>query len=361
VRELRLAPQAGCPITGGVKAAILRGRRQLNIEDLPVPSLAPGEVRVRIETALTCGTDLKVWNRGYHARMLRPPCPFGHEFAGIIAEVHPQTSGWREGERVVASNSAPCGQCDCCRRGQENLCDDLLFVNGAYAESIVLPARIVERNLLRIAPETGFRDAALTEPLACVVQGLADLRLQSGERVLVVGAGPIGLMAAVLARAEGCQVTVVGRGEHRLRAARQLGLPDLVDVTGQDDLEWAVKSSLADPRFDVVFEAVGSPATWAACARLVGKGGRVNWFGGCPADTSITLDTGLIHYSALTLLASFHHTPRAIRRALQHIENGLIRAADFVSDEVKLSDLPAAFSAMVGGNRAVKVAVNVRA
>ena len=155
-------------------------------------------------------------------------------------------------------------------------------------------------------------------------------------------------------------MTVAGRGEHRLGAARQLGLRELVDVTGQDDLERAITCSIAESRFDVVFEAVGSPATWAACARLVRKGGRVNWFGGCPADTTITLDTGLIHYSALTLLASFHHTPRTIRRAVQHIEDGLIRAGDFVNTEVNLSDLPEAFAGMANGNRAVKIAVDVR-
>lgn len=360
MRELRLARQAGCRVTGGVNAAILRGRRHLTIEPVSELPLRPGEVRVRIEAALTCGTDLKVWKRGYHARMLQPPCPFGHEFAGLIDEVHPETTGWRPGDSVVAANSAPCGICDSCRRGQENLCDDLLFLNGAYAESIVVPARITARNLLRLAPETGFRDAALTEPLACVVQGLADLRLEPGERLLVVGAGPIGLMAAVLGRDRGAQVTLVGRGAPRLAAARALGLPDIVDVSGQDDVEWAVKSSHDDSRFDAVFEAVGTPDTWAACVRLARKGGRINWFGGCPSGATVPLDTSLIHYSALNLTASFHHTPRTLRRALQYIEDGVIRAENFVNAEVPLSALPQAFEAMAEGNIAVKTAVDVR-
>jgi len=343
-----------------MNAAILRGRRHLAIEQVPEAPLQPGEVRVRIHTALTCGTDLKVWERGYHARMLQVPCPFGHEFAGVISEVHPQVSGWVAGERVVAANSAPCGVCDCCRRGQENLCDDLVFLNGAYAESIVIPARIAAHNLLRLNPDTGFRDAALVEPLACVVQGLSDLRIGPGENLLVIGTGPVGLMAAVLARDLGAQVTLAGRGAQRVASARALGFHDIVDVSGKDDVEWAIKSSREQARFDAVFEAVGSPAVWSACVRLVRKGGRVNWFGGCPSDTSVQLDTGLIHYSSLTLLASFHHTPRTVRRALQYIEDGVIRADDFVNAEVPLSQLPSTFEAMAEGNTAIKTAVDVR-
>lgn len=344
-----------------MRAAILRGRRQLAIELVAEAPLQPGEVRVRIETALTCGTDLKVWKRGYHARMLRPPCAFGHEFAGVISEATPEAAGWRPGDRVVAANSAPCGACDACRRGQENLCDDLLFLNGAYAESLVIPARMVGCNLLRLHPDTPFRDAALTEPLACVVLGLDDLRPSGGERLLVLGAGPIGLMAAVLARHAGAEVTLAGRGAARLSAARRMGFHRVVDVGAVDDVEWTIKSELGDSGFDAVFEAVGSPSTWGACVRLVRPGGRVNWFGGCPADSTIPLDTGLVHYGALHLMASFHHTPRTVRRALQWIEDGAIRADDFVNSTVPLSALPEAFDAMAAGNAAIKTAVEVRA
>ncbi|HAB16105.1 MAG TPA: alcohol dehydrogenase, partial [Verrucomicrobiales bacterium] len=298
-----------------MKAARLHGRQDLRVENVEEMSLAPGEVRVRIEAALTCGTDVKVWRRGYHARMLTPPCRFGHEFAGVISEVHPQTPGWSLGERVVAANSAPCGDCDFCQRGQEQLCRDLLFLNGAYAESIVVPARIVRCNLLRLGAGTSFRDAALVEPLACVVQGLDQLRVHPGERVLVIGSGPIGLMATALVIGSGADAVVAGRGTARLAAARRLGARAVVESAAHDDVEWAVKSALERTEFDAVFEAVGKPETWAAAVRLVRPGGRVNWFGGCPSGSSVMLDTTWVHYSALTLFASFHHTPRTIRRA----------------------------------------------
>ena len=321
--------------------------------------LEPGEVRIQVEASLTCGTDLKVFKRGYHAKMIVPPAVFGHELAGTICEVRRREGAgrpaWEVGERVAVANSAPCGDCFYCRNAQENLCDDLLFLNGAYAESIAVPARLVEKNLLRLKPATEFRDAALVEPLACVVQGVEDTRLRAGQRVLVLGSGPIGLMFVALARQMGCAVTVSGRGEKRLAAARRLGAERVLEAGSSSE-----SRVTADLVFDVVIEAVGKPETWEAAVRLVRKGGTVNFFGGCPSGTSVALDTGRIHYSNLTLLASFHHTPRAIRRALEFIESGLIRAADFVDGECRLTELPGVFQSMAAGNRAVKTLVRVR-
>lgn len=345
-----------------MKAAVLHGKETVRVEEVAEPALKPGEVRIRIEAALTCGTDLKVYKRGYHAKMIVPPACFGHELAGVISEVRraehgTQNEAWRVGDRVVVANSAPCGQCLHCRNQQENLCDDLLFLNGAYAESIVVPARLVEKNLLRLQAGTEFRDAALTEPLACVVLGVEETKLRAGQRVLVLGAGPIGLMFVALARELGGIVSVAGRGEQRLQAARKLGATQVFDVGARGDILAAVPK---DERFDAVIEAVGKREAWETAVKLVRKGGIVNFFGGCPAGTTVALDTGLLHYSSLTLVASFHHTPRTIRRALGFIEAGVIRAADFVNGEWPLSRLPELLHSMTTGNRAVKTLIKVR-
>ncbi len=378
-----------------MKAAVLHGKEDVRVEEIATQPLREGEVRVAIEAALTCGTDLKVYKRGYHARMIVPPAVFGHELAGVITEVSspqsavhgpestvqsPQSKAqspkfkvqspqstvlsspswalpeWWVGDRVVVANSAPCGACFFCRNGQENLCDDLLFLNGAYAESIVVPARIVAKNMLRLKPATSFADAALVEPLACVVQGAEDSHLRGGQRVLVIGAGPIGLMFVTLAKHSGCTVTVAGRGAQRLDRARKLGADFILPSLGQN----VSPSAQTDTGFDVVIEAVGKPETWEAAVRVVRKGGTVNFFGGCPSGTVVTLDTSLIHYSNLILLASFHHTPRAIRQALDYIERGVIRSRDFIDGEAPLSELPALFRSMAQGNRAVKTLIRVR-
>ena len=355
-----------------MKAAILHGREHIRIEDVTPATLKPGEVRVRIEAALTCGTDLKVFKRGYHAKMIVPPAVFGHELAGVISEVQSPKSkvqgwNWKIGDRVVAANSAPCGECFFCRNHRENLCEDLLFLNGAYAESLVIPARLVRKNLLRLKPETGFRDAALVEPLACVVQGIEDTELRAGQNVLVIGAGPIGLMFVALGKNLGCNVTVAGRGERRLQTAQRLGAGKVFEVGKRGNIAEAIyggaKSEIGNRKlqieFDAVIEAVGKPKTWEAAVQLVRKGGTVNFFGGCPSGAKVAFDTELIHYSNLTLLASFHHTPHTIRRALKFIEAGVIRARDFVDGECPLSRLPELFKTMAAGNHAVKTLIRV--
>ncbi len=344
-----------------VKAAILHGKENIQIEDVSPPALKPGEVRVRIESALTCGTDLKVFKRGYHAKMIVPPAVFGHELAGVISELGDGSlkSGWKIGDRVVPANSAPCGNCFHCGVGQENICDDLQFLNGAYAESIVVPARLVQKNLLRLKPETDFADASLTEPLACVVQGVDDTKLRAGQHVLVIGAGPIGLMFTALAKKswlrrdggwDGAQ-----RGWRRPNGSARTRRLTLVTA------RTCPRKSARRRRRILTWsmEAVGRPETWEASVHLVRKGGTVNFFGGCPAGTSVTLDTTFIHYSDLTLLASFHHTPRAIRRALEFIEAGVIHAGDFVDGECPLTQLPELFKTMAAGNHAIKTLIKV--
>jgi L-iditol 2-dehydrogenase len=341
-----------------MKAAILHGREDVRVESIEPLALRAGEVRVNIEAALTCGTDLKVFKRGYHARMIVPPSVFGHEFAGSICEIGEGLTGWKLGERVVVANSAPCGSCAYCSAGQENLCDDLLFLNGAYAESIVVPSRLVQKNMLRLAPETRCADAALTEPLACVVQGWEEVGARAGQNVLIIGSGPIGLMFAVLARHHGCRTALAGRGP-RLQTAHKLGANRIIDVGASGDVVAVVQKEDGQD-FDVVIEAVGKPEAWQAATRLVRKGGKVNFFGGCPAGSIVSLDTNLLHYSNLTLYSSFHHTPRTIRRALELIETGVVKAPDFVDGESFLDDLPGLFHSMAAGNRAVKTLIRVR-
>lgn len=341
-----------------MKAAILYGKENVRIEDVRPAALKPGEVRIQIEAALTCGTDLKVFRRGYHAKMIVPPAVFGHELSGTVSEGLSPECSVNVGDRVVVANSAPCGECFHCRNHQENICDNLLFLNGAYAESIVVPARVVRKNLLRLKEHTSFRDAALVEPLACVVQGMQDVNLRGGKHLLVLGAGPIGLMFVALAKQLGCNVTVAGRRAARLEAARRLQADRVIDVGDGSNLVGKVREASNEP-FDVVVEATGQPAVWEASVHLVRKGGTVNFFGGCPAGTTVTLDTTLIHYSDLTLLASFHHTPQTIRRALDFIEAGVIRADDFVDGECSLSELPQLLKSMTQGNHAVKTLVRV--
>src|SRR2546421_2709270 len=209
-------------------AAVLYGKEHLQVEPVAVPRIESGDILVRVKVALTCGTDVKVFRRGYHARMIVPPAVFGHELAGDVVAVGEGVTRFSIGQRVVAANSAPCNQCYFCKRGLENVCEDLLFNNGAYAEYIRIPARIVERNTYLIPRGVGYQDAALIEPLACVVKGFADSAPRPGDSMAIIGLGPIGLMFVKLAKLAGCRVVAVGRRPTQPERARALGAGELM-------------------------------------------------------------------------------------------------------------------------------------
>jgi len=334
-----------------MNAAVLYGKEDLRLERTRIPSAEPGEIVVRVAAALTCGTDLKVYRRGYHARMLKPPIPFGHELAGLVSEVGAGVTDFKVGDRVVPLNSAPCDKCYFCRRGQENLCDDLLFNNGAYAEFLRVPARIVEKNTLRVPENVPLVHAALTEPLACVIRGLEESGARPGSSMIVIGAGPIGLMFIHAASLSGVEVIAVVKREDQVATAELFGAAQVVridpDGTADDAIAAARALTWAGIGADIVIEAVATPATWEQAVAMVRKGGTVNFFGGPPSGTVVALDTNRLHYGDITLKASFHHTPATCRTAFGLIASGRFKAAEYITGHATLDDLPEVFRRML--------------
>src|SRR6476660_6410823 len=338
-------------------AAVLYGKEHLQVEPVPVPTLAEGDILVRVKVALTCGTDVKVFRRGYHARMIVPPAVFGHELAGDVVAVGEGVKKFSAGQRVVAANSAPCEQCYFCRRDLQNLCEDLLFNNGAYAEYIRIPARIVERNTYLIPPHVGYHDAALIEPLACVVRGLEESAPRAGDSIAIIGLGPIGLMFVKLAKLYGCRVIAVGRRRTQLDRAAVLGAEDCIEAGEGSDPVKAIRDLTQGRGVDIAIEAVGKPETWEWAVNMVRRGGTVNFFGGCPNESHVSLDTSLLHYSEITCKASFHHTPAHIRKALDIVGNGDISAKDFVNREEPLTNLLEVMRHLMSHNGHLKTAI----
>ncbi len=228
-----------------MKAARLYAPGDLRIEDVPKPEPGPGEVLVQIELALTDGTDLKTFRRGHPVLLTTSPSPFGHEFCGLA-----------DGRRVVAANSAPCGACEGCARGEQ--CGDLQFLAGAYADWLVVPERIAAVNLYDVPVGVAPEVAALLEPLACCLRGVERAGIRAGDSVAVLGAGPIGLMlCACVADAGGWPVLVGGREERR--ALAELFGAEAGDGRGAD----------------VVVEAAGAEQAWSDAVELVRPGGTV--------------------------------------------------------------------------------------
>lgn len=324
-----------------MQAAVLYGKEDVRVETVAVPEIGPGEILVRVRTALTCGTDVKVYRRGYHERMIQPPSLFGHEMAGDIVAVGANVTKFQAGQRVVAANSAPCGQCFFCLKDQPNLCEDLLFNNGAYAEYIRIPERIVQKNTYLIPDHLDYRDAALAEPLACAVRGLDETNLRTGDSLAVLGLGAIGLMFVRLAKyAYGARVLAIARRLEQIDRAMIMGADEGI-LLGHDRaaLLHEVKKATGGRGPDVLIEATGHPDSWELATHLIRKGGIINFFGGCPTGTTVELDTTLLHYSEITCKASFHHTPQHIRRALGFIAAGSVTAKHLVNHEEPLGRL----------------------
>jgi len=297
-----------------VRAARLYGPGDLRIEDVPRPEPGPGDALVEIELALTDGTDLKTYRRGHPVLARESPAPFGHEFCGIV-----------DGRRVVAANSAPCGACDGCMRGGQ--CLDLVFLAGAYAEAIVVPARIAEVNMHDLPRTLAPEVAAMVEPLACCLRGVQRAGVGAGDAVAILGAGPIGLMLATcVADAGGWPTIVGGRAERR-------------------DLAEAFGAETGDGRgADVVIEAAGTEDAWRAAIELVRPAGTVLFFGGLPREAAPAVDAFRVHYEELTLRGAFHHTPATVRAALAFLASGAYPWGELVTHRVGLEGLPALFA-----------------
>jgi L-iditol 2-dehydrogenase len=297
-----------------LKAARLYAPGDLRIEEVPKPEPEPGDVLVEIELALTDGTDLKTFRRGHPVLLRESPAPFGHEFCGLVG-----------GRRVVAANSAPCGACDGCARGEQ--CRELVFLAGAYADWILVPERIAAVNLHEVPPGVAPEVAAMVEPLACCLRGVERAGIHAGDTVAILGAGPIGLMlAACVADAGGWPVVVGGRPERQ----------GLVELFGAE--------SGAGAGADVVIEAVGSDTAWSDAVELVRPGGTVAMFGGLPRDARPTVDAYRLHYEELTVRGSFHHTPATVRAALGFLGSGAYPWERLVTHRILLDELPALFA-----------------
>jgi len=331
------------------RQVVLVEPRHFELRQAPAPHPGPGEVLLEVKCALSCGTDLKFYRRGHP--LFSFPMPFGHEFSGVVAEVGAGVDTFRPGDELMAAPTAPCGKCFYCERGQENLCVQVIdtMVMGAYADFLLLPAHVVARNAFRKPAGLPFEEAALLEPLACVVHAQAIARPERFETCMVLGAGAFGLLHVLLLKAAGvARIVVAGRGDARLRWAAEMGADQVVDARHEDV---AGKAAALNGGYgpDLVIEATGQVSGWESALRCARRGGRVVFFGGCAAGTSVQLDTRRMHYDSLTLLAPFHFRPADVRRARDLLAERKLGAGRIINARRRLSELPQVFDLLERG------------
>lgn len=380
----------------------LLGRQAIEFRQVELGAPRRGELVMRIDTATTCGTDLKVFRQGGHARMLTPPCPFGHEMAGTVAAIGPATESFVPGDRIVVANSASCGHCLDCRRGRENLCGDLRYLNGAFAEFLSVPERFVRRSSYLIPATLTSEIAALAEPLACLVHCLerlqplfelcarathgkhaSDTRArkprtgaeattghnQDAPTAVVYGAGPVGLLLVGLLTRQGARVLSCDPNPSRLEMTQRFGAVATKTVARSGNQAASVLETLGveaklrtdgrsgEPGFDIAVDATGSSQAWLDAVHSVRRGGHVVFVGGTEADVRLEIDARWIHYSEITLHGTYHHRPETFVRALSMLEARALPFELLISERRPLEELDKALLAMAE-RRALKVALS---
>ncbi len=353
---------ASAEIPEFMRAAMLLGPERIEIRDVPVEPPGQGEFLLRIEAATTCGTDVKVYRAGGHRRMLKVPTLFGHEMAGTIAAVGAGVDGFKAGDAVAVANSAPCRECAYCRANRENLCSDLQYLNGAFAEYLLVPERFVRTSVHRIPAGLGFEKAALAEPLACVLHGLEACGLDARDgaeaaEVVVCGAGPIGLLHTAALKRAGHRVVLTDLNRPRLEVGRKLGADETVEIERGDGRAETVKARTGGGQgADVAIECTGAPAVWEDAIVSVKPGGLVCLFGGLPADSTVNLDPGWVHYSEITVKGVYHHRPATVRRALEMLSDPAFAAELLLFGERPIDEVEEALGSMMD-KKALKVVI----
>jgi len=340
-----------------MKAAMLYGVKDLRIEEVEVPEVGAGEVLVKVKAATTCGTDLKIFQRGYVEKVIKLPTVFGHEWAGDVVEVGEGLEWPENGMRVRAGNSAPCLRCKMCQKGKYNLCENMIWLWGAYAEYIKVPARTVLVNMQEVPQHVSYEEAAITEPLACVLHGVEEANVKLGDTVAIIGSGPVGLLHLLTVKKIGAEKTIIiDLVDERLNFAERLGADETINA-GRENVVERVRQLTKGYGADIVIEAIGLPATWEQALKLVRKGGTVLEFGGCPPGTQIQLDTELLHYGEVTALGTFHATPLHFKKALNLIASGTIDVKPLVTRKMRLEEIKKAFETLSTSKTEIKIAI----
>ena len=341
-----------------MKAIMFYAPKDIRYEEVNVPEPNEGEVLVKVEAALTCGTDVKTYRRGHPVLVKKTPSGFGHEFSGTIAKLGENVEGFNIGDRVVAANSAPCGECFFCKKGEENLCENLELLNGAYAQYILIPKNIVQKNLIKIPENLPFKLAAFTEPLSNVVHGISRTPINKGDTVGVIGIGPIGLMFCALAKLKGAKVIAMGRNPLKLKLAKEFAHADeVLDLKKYNDPTEIILSMTEEKRgLDVAIECVGLPEIWESMFKIVRRGGCVHLFGGCASGTSVNIDTKRLHYDEVNIISVFHHTPKYFREALNLIATKQIDVEKLITKTLPLKYTKRALEMQQNGE-AIKVLI----
>lgn len=326
-----------------MKSAFLIKTNKIEIIEQPIPSIKENEVLLKVKAALTCGTDLKAYLRGHP--LIPMPGPFGHELSGVIEEVGENVNGFKKGDAVMLVHTAPCGECQYCKKGLFNLCEILKkdMMLGAFSQYVAVGSRIVKHNMFHKPEHIDFEEAAFLEPLSCIVHGVNTLLPMKSDKILIIGTGPVGLLFLQVLKSLGIEVAIMGRNKNKLNLAESFGA-DKIYYPHDNPLDFT--DGLG---YDKVVECTGQKDVWLKSINFVRKGGTVLLFGGLKAGTEVCYDAGRLHYDEITLKGAFHYTPADVKEAVKIISSKKLKLKELISGRFSLSELSLAFEKLSRG------------
>lgn len=326
-----------------MRAAVYKGIEDIEVEDMEKPHAGAGELLVKVKACAICGGDLRTYRFGHKA--IKPPIVLGHEIAGVIEEVGEGIERYKIGDHVIVAPGIGCGECSYCLSGHQNLCYTRKTIahhyNGGFAEYIKIPANAVRAGNVNFIPdEVDYLSASLAEPLACVINGQEALNIQLGDTVAVIGAGPIGLMHAELARSQGAgKVFLLNRSKKRLESAKPLGY-DAYICTSEGDPVQEIMDLTNGMGANVVIVTAGSADAQNMGIKMTSKMGKTCMFAGLPKDSpNLTFDVNFIHYRQIAIYGTFSSAPRHNALAIEMIRSKKINADQILTHVVSLEDI----------------------
>lgn len=337
-----------------MRVAMYYSVQDIRIEEMPVPSIGPGELLVRVRASGICGSDVMEWYRARSA-----PLVLGHEIAGEVAAVGEGVRPFRVGDRVFVTHHVPCGQCRYCRQGHPSVCDTLRrthFHPGGFAEYVRVPQINVERGTLPLPEELSFDEGSFIEPVACVVRGQRMARVQAGQTVLVIGSGTAGLLHVQLARARGAgRVIASDINESRLRVARRLGADAAVPAADlPDGLLAANEGRLAD----VVVVCTGAVPAIRQAVRSVDRGGTVLFFAPAPEGVEVAIPLFEFWRDEVTVATSYAAGSEDIAEAIELLRARRVRVEEMITHRLSLAEAGLGFELVASGQEAIKVIID---
>ncbi len=329
-------------------AARLYDKGDLRLEEVKKPEINENEVLLKIGSAAICGTDVRMFKNGYKGITPESPRILGHELSGVIAAVGGNVKGYKEGMRVSVAPNMGCGICNACVSGNGHLCSDYralgINLDGGFAEYTVIPEAAVARgNIIEIGENVSFDEAAINEALSCVYNGFQKVDIRAGDTVLVIGAGPIGIMHAMLARMAGAsKVFMNDISADRLEVCREID-GGIITIPG-DELRERAMEATRGAGLDVIITACPVPSVQIMALELAAVNGRINFFGGLPADRqNVPLNTNLIHYKQLVVTGTTRASVLQFRKTLEFISSGILNVKKLVSNRLPLKDIAKGF------------------